>query len=97
MCTEILALHALCSFAAWRVESLAPAARLRLQWRVPAPRKPPPRPRMPGSITDVTRMEHQNVEAGVAANARRLDRVEAKLDALAKELAELTKLVKALR
>jgi len=45
---------------------------------------------------NVTRIEHENLESAVQANARRLERLDEKLDALAREVAELKKLMRAI-
>jgi hypothetical protein len=43
---------------------------------------------------NVTRIEHENLESAVQQNARRLERLDARLDALARDVAELKKLIR---
>jgi prefoldin subunit 5 len=45
---------------------------------------------------NVTRIEHENVESAVRENARSLQRLERKVDDLAKEIVALQKAIRAL-
>jgi len=45
---------------------------------------------------NVTRIEHENVESAVRENARSLQRLERKMDDLAKEIATLQRAIRAL-
>jgi hypothetical protein len=56
-----------------------------------------PSTRLPGDATNVSRIEHENLDAEVRANGRRLERLETKVDALTRNLADLTKLIRALK
>ena len=55
------------------------------------------RANLPGEAKDVTRIEFENIEAVVRGNRERLIRVEARLEALSHEVAELTKAIRSLR
>jgi hypothetical protein len=52
---------------------------------------------IPGDAKDVSRAEFDNIEAVVRDNRERLMRLEARLEALTRDIAELTRIVKALR
>jgi hypothetical protein len=60
-------------------------------------RLPARRPKLPGEVTDVSRIEFENIESVVLANAQRLIRLEGKFEALSREIAELAKIIRALR
>ena len=55
------------------------------------------RSKLPGDATDVSRIEFENIETVLRDNAERLVRLEARLDAISREIAELTRIVGSLR
>ena len=68
-----------------------------LCWQHYAPGVPTPRKtKRPMEQVNVTRIEHENVESAVRENARSLQRLERKVDDLAKEIAALQKAIRAL-
>jgi prefoldin subunit 5 len=56
-----------------------------------------PTRRLPGDETNVSRIEHENLDAEVRANGRRLERLEGKVDALRRELADISMLIRTLK
>jgi len=56
----------------------------------------PRKTKRPMDQVNVTRIEHENVESAVRENARSLQRLERKMDDLAKEIATLQRAIRAL-
>jgi len=51
----------------------------------------------PGDAINVSRIEYENLETGVRANAARLDWLEAKFDGMSRELTEVKRLMQELK
>ncbi len=55
------------------------------------------RSKIPGETIDVSRIEFQNIEAVVRSNEERLIRLEGQIKTLTREIAELTRVIAAMR
>jgi hypothetical protein len=58
---------------------------------VTAPRKPSAPPPVPSGAHDVSRIEHDNLEGAVRDHRRRLERIEHRMDDVAREVAAPSK------
>jgi hypothetical protein len=55
------------------------------------------RRKIPGDAKDVSRAEFENIETALRGNGERLARVEARLETLSRDIAELTRVISTLR
>jgi len=57
------------------------------------PRKPP----RPGESMNVTRIEYENIEHAVIDNARRLEKLDGRVDGLSRQIEDLARLIRSLK